>query len=310
MTNKTKKIAVVAGGLSSERTISLLSGASILTALKAKGYDAFLIDLKDDIFAFVKELKKTKPDVIFNALHGRWGEDGNIQGLFNLMKIPYTHSGLLASAIGMNKKASKMFFAQSGIPVAPDKVVTFADIKNGDTLPFPYVIKPINEGSSVGVHIIEDAAAEKVLLEQWPFAGQAVLMETYIKGRELSVGVLDGKVLGIVEIVPKTGFYDYTNKYTSGCTDHILSPELPKQQKELLEKYAVLAHQSIRAKGVSRTDFRYDDSNPEKPIIVALEINTQPGMTQLSLVPEMAKIAGISYEDLVSYLVEEAKCGS
>ena len=310
MTNKVKKVAVVAGGLSSERSISLLSGAAILTALKAKGYDAFMIDLKDDILAFVKELKKEKPDVIFNALHGRWGEDGNIQGLFNLMKIPYTHSGLLASAIGMNKKIAKVLFAQHGVPVAPDKVVTFADIKNGDTLPFPYVVKPINEGSSIGVHIIEDAAAEKILLEQWPFAGQAVLMETYIKGRELSVGVLDGKVLGIVELVPKTGFYDYTNKYTNGCTDHILSPELPKKQKELLEKYAVLAHKAIRAKGVSRTDFRYDDSNPKNPIIVALEINTQPGMTRLSLVPEMAKIAGISYEDLVSYLVEEAKCGS
>ena len=310
MTNKVKKVAVVAGGLSSERSISLLSGAAILTALKAKGYDAFMIDLKDDILAFIKELKKEKPDVIFNALHGRWGEDGNIQGLFNLMKIPYTHSGLLASAIGMNKKTAKVLFAQHGVPVAPDKVVTFADIKNGDTLPFPYVVKPINEGSSIGVHIIEDAAAEKILLEQWPFAGQAVLMETYIKGRELSVGVLDGKVLGIVELVPKTGFYDYTNKYTNGCTDHILSPELPKKQKELLEKYAVLAHKAIRAKGVSRTDFRYDDSNPKNPIIVALEINTQPGMTRLSLVPEMAKIAGISYEDLVSYLVEEAKCGS
>jgi len=310
MTNKVKKVAVVAGGLSSERSISLLSGAAILNALKAKGYDAFMIDLKDDILAFIKELKKEKPDVIFNALHGRWGEDGNIQGLFNLMKIPYTHSGLLASAIGMNKKIAKVLFAQHGVPVAPDKVVTFADIKNGDTLPFPYVVKPINEGSSIGVHIIEDAAAEKILLEQWPFAGQAVLMETYIKGRELSVGVLDGKVLGIVELVPKTGFYDYTNKYTNGCTDHILSPELPKKQKELLEKYAVLAHKAIRAKGVSRTDFRYDDSNPKNPIIVALEINTQPGMTRLSLVPEMAKIAGISYEDLVSYLVEEAKCGS
>ena len=310
MTNKTKKVAVVAGGLSSERSISLLSGAAILAALKAKGYDAFLIDLKDDILAFVKQIQKEKPDVIFNALHGRWGEDGNIQGLFNLMKIPYTHSGLLASAIGMNKKVSKIFFAQNGIPVAPDKVVTFADIKNGDTLPFPYVIKPINEGSSIGVHIIEDAAAEKILLEQWPFAGQAVLMEAYIKGRELSVGVLDGKVLGIVELVPKTGFYDYTNKYTNGCTDHILSPELPKKQKELLEKYALSAHSAIRAKGISRTDFRYDDSNPKNPVIVALEINTQPGMTRLSIVPEMAKIAGISYEDLVSYLVEEAKCGS
>lgn len=304
-----KKVAVVAGGLSSEREISLLTGQGVLEALLKMGYDAFLIDLTEDIFAFVRRLEKEKPDVIFNALHGRFGEDGNIQGLFNLMQIPYTHSGCLASAIAMDKKVSKRLFESIGIPVAKDKIVTLLDIKEGNTLDFPYVIKPINEGSSVGVFIINNKDDENVLIERWPFGGASVMMEEFIAGREMSVPVLGDKAIGIVELVPKVGFYSYENKYHDGKTNHLIPAPVPKEQEEKMKKYALAAHQLLGCKGASRTDIRYDDTQPDKePRIVVLELNNQPGMTKLSLLPEVAKNAGISYEEMVSFLVEEAAC--
>ena len=184
-----KKVAVVVGGTSSEREISLLSGQGVFNALKAKGYPVVLIDLKEDLVAFIRELKSQNPDVIFNALHGRFGEDGNIQGVFNLMRIPYTHSGCLASALAMDKKMTKRLLKDAGIPMAADKMVTLEDIRKGDTLPFPYVIKPNNEGSSVGVSIIESQTDEDYLINSWPFGEAPVLMEEYIKGREMSVPV-------------------------------------------------------------------------------------------------------------------------
>lgn len=304
-----KKVVVVAGGLSSEREISLLSGQGVLGALKNKGYDAHLVDLTADIPAFIHTLTTLKPDVIFNALHGKYGEDGNVQGLFNLMQIPYTHSGCLASALSMNKKLSKLFFEKAGIPVAADKMVRLDDIKEERALPLPYVIKPNNEGSSVGVFIIKTKQDEADLIKNWPFAGQTVMAEQYIKGREMSVAVLGDRALGVVEIAPKSGFYDYKNKYTTGKTDHIIPAPLPTQQTELLKEYALKAHQVLGCRGTSRSDFRYDDTDKNSPPhIVILELNNQPGMTPLSLLPEIAKSVGISYEDIVSSLTEDASC--
>lgn len=304
-----KKVAVVAGGMSSEREISLMTGQGVLESLLRQGYDAFLLELTPHIFDFVRTLEKEKPDVIFNALHGRFGEDGNIQGLFNLMQIPYTHSGVLASALSMNKKMAKMLFEKEGLPVAEDKIITLFDLKQKEHLPYPYVIKPLNEGSSVGVYIITSPEDEKALMKRWPFGGAAVMMEEYIQGREMSVPVLDGKAIGVVEIAPKKGFYTYENKYQEGRTDHFIPAPIPQKQTDLLMDYAERAHHVLGCKGASRTDFRYDDTQPDKePRLVILELNNQPGMTALSLLPEVAKKAGISYDEVVSSLVEEAEC--
>ena len=304
-----KKVVVLAYGVSSEKEVSMQSGQGVFDALLKKGYDAHLVKVTVDVLSLVQTLQQIKPDVVFNALHGRFGEDGNIQGLLNLMGIPYTHSGVLASALGMDKHYAKILFELAGIPVAPEKLVTLYDFKKGNTLPFPYVIKPLNEGSTLGVHIIENADQEKTLIDTWPFGGAVVMMESYIPGREMTVSVLNGKALGVTEICPHTGFYDYKNKYTANCTDHLVPAPVPEKYADLMKKYAEKAHQILGCRGVSRTDFRYDDvTNPSKVHIVALEINTQPGMTNLSLLPESAKYAGISYEDLVSLLVEEAVC--
>lgn len=303
-----KKVAVIAGGISSERDVSLMSGQGVLDALKRKGYDAFMIDFDGNLKKLVDTLSDQKPDVIFNALHGRFGEDGNIQGVFNLMKIPYTHSGCLSSALAMNKKTSKIIFELAGIPVAKDKIVTLADIKSGNKLDYPYVIKPINEGSSVGVYIIRNDEEEEALITQWPFAGSLVMMEEYIAGRELSAAVFDDKCLGIIELVPVYGFYDYENKYKAGKTNHINPAPIPKEFAEKIKQYAIKAHNALGCRGATRTDFRYDDTVcPTKPRIIALELNNQPGMTPLSLLPEMAKSSGISYDDLICSLLNEAK---
>ena len=303
-----KKVVVIAGGLSSEKDISLQSGQGVFDALLRKGYDAHLVKLTQDIALFVQTLQQIKPDVVFNALHGKFGEDGNIQGLLNLLGIPYTHSGVLASAAGMDKHFAKMIFSMSGIPVAPEKIITLSDLKSGEKLPYPYVIKPNNEGSSVGVYIIENEQQEQNLIDTWPFGGAKVMMETYIAGREMTVSVINGKAVGITEIAPKTGFYDYQNKYLDGKTDHILPAHIASEDAFKMMEYAQIAHNALGCRGASRTDFRYDDTNPNQKHIVALEINTQPGMTKLSLLPEAAKYAGISYEDLVSLLVEDAIC--
>ena len=303
-----KKVVVLAYGLSSEKEISLLTGTAVLNALLKKGYDAYLVKLTDDIQKLVNELTELKPDVVFNALHGKFGEDGNIQGLLNLMHIPYTHSGVLASALGMNKWYAKKMASSVGVPVAPDKLVCLDDMRQGNNLPFPYVIKPIDEGSSIGVYIIENETQEKNLIQNWPFGGAFVLMETYIKGRELTVNVINGKALSVTQIDPKTGFYDYQHKYQAGFTDHILPAPIPQEDTKMLMQYAEKVHACLGCKGASRCDFRYDDITSNPAHIVFLEINTQPGMTDLSLLPEAAKYAGISYENLVSLLTEEAQC--
>ena len=304
-----KKVVVLAYGVSGEKEVSMQTGQGVFEALLRKGYDAHLVKVTSDIAGLVQTLQQIKPDVVFNALHGRFGEDGNIQGLLNLMGIPYTHSGVLASAVGMDKHYAKMLFGLAGIPVAPEKIVTLFDLKKGNTLPYPYVIKPINEGSALGVFIIENKQQEQNLIDTWPFAGAKVMMEAYIPGREMTVSVLNGKALGVTEICPRTGFYDYENKYTANRTDHLVPAPIPEKEANLMKQYAEKAHQILGCRGATRIDFRYDDvTNPQKVHMVALEINTQPGMTKLSLLPESAKYAGISYEDLVSLLIEEATC--
>ena len=225
------------------------------------------------------------------------------------MQIPYTHSGVLASALSMNKKMAKILFEKEGLPVAEDKIITLFDLKQKEHLPYPYVINPLNEGSSVGVYIITSLEDDEALIKRWPFGGAAVMMEEYIQGREMSVPVLDEKAIGVVEIAPKKGFYTYENKYQEGRTDHFIPAPIPQKQTALLMDYAERAHRILGCKGASRTDFRYDDTQPDKePRLVILELNNQPGMTALSLLPEVAKKAGISYDDVVSSLVEEAEC--
>lgn len=304
-----KKVVVLAYGVSSEKEVSMLTGTAVFDALIKKGYDAYLVKVTDDIQKLVNELVELKPDVVFNALHGKFGEDGNMQGLLNLMHIPYTHSGVLASALGMNKWFAKKIAESVGVPVAPDILVCLDDMRKGVELPFPYVVKPIDEGSSTGVHIIENETQEKNLMKNWPFGGALVMLETYIRGRELTVSVLNGKALGVTEIAPKKGFYDYQNKYQAGRTEHILPAPISEGDANILMKYAEKIHMAFGCKGASRCDFRYDDTGPSRPPhIIFLEINTQPGLTDLSLLPEAAKYVGISYENLVSLLVEEAEC--
>lgn len=305
-----KKVGVLMGGMSSEREVSLNSGANVADALKQAGYDVFTIDVTADIPAFIKTIEREKPDVLFNALHGKYGEDGCIQGLLDLMKIPYTHSGRLASALAMNKDAARKIYQLAGIPVAKGRVVGKADILAGDVLPRPYVLKPISDGSSVGVFIF-DTDTPLFTAETYPYPADAsILAEEYIPGREMTVAVLDGKPLGVLEIVPNEDFYDYHAKYTNGGASHIVPAPMPAADYKTMMALAAKAHDALGCRGVSRSDFRYDDTDKTKPArIVILETNTQPGMTSLSLVPDIARYAGYTYPELVSLMTENARCG-
>lgn len=296
-----KKVLVVMGGFSAERDVSITSGKGIAAALAQKGYEVVshcLNNTKD----FLQTLKDEKPDVVFNALHGNWGEDGEIQGLLDMLQIPYTHSGLKASAIGMDKNITKLVCHSLGIKVPAGEKTTFADFcKNGTKVPFPYVIKPVSDGSSVGVYIIHSSED----LKQIKFAPEEeILIEQYIAGKELTVAVLQGKALTITEMRPKQGFYDYHAKYTDGATDHIIPAPLPQSVFDQALKYAEILHKELGCKTVSRSDMRYN----EKDGLVLLEINTAPGMTPLSLVPEQYIHTGGTYADLCRILVEEASC--
>lgn len=305
-----KKVMVVMGGLSSERSISLISGSGVAEALKATGYDVITYDLTADIKDFVDTLYQEKPDVVFNALHGRYGEDGCIQGILNLMGIPYTHSGVMASSIGMNKEMTRRIVREAGIAVAEGRIVSVADIWENRDLPMPYVLKPNDEGSSLGVSIIRTSADKENFLKT-ASPDKKMLMEAYIPGRELSVVILDDEAIGVVEIIPQKGYYDFNNKYTAGAAEHVIPAQLPKDVYDLAMAEALKAHRVLMCNGTSRSDFRLDDeTDPEHPRLVFLEINTNPGMTQLSLVPEVIRVCrGLSYQDLVARLVEEASCG-
>lgn len=301
-----KHIAVLMGGWSAEREVSLTSGRDVTTALKELGYKVSVIDVQPDI---AQVLAQMKPDIAFNALHGRFGEDGCIQGVLEILKIPYTHSGLLASALAMDKPMAKKVFAAAGLRCAEGRVVGKAEMLRGDPLPRPYVIKPSNEGSSVGVRIVREGDNDAFDAQHWPF-GEEVLVERYIPGREVQVAVLDDAPLGAIEIRPKTGFYDYEAKYTGGRAEHLMpAPIHPKAYDEVMDM-ALAAHRALGCRGLTRSDFRYDDTKGEPGTLYLLEVNTQPGMTPLSLSPEIAAHVGIDFKSLINMLIEKARLGA
>lgn len=304
-----KKVMVLMGGMSSERDISLMSGQGVIQALNRVGYDVIPYDLTGDIAAWTERLTGERPDVVFNALHGKYGEDGCVQGVLNLMHIPYTHSGILASAIGMDKAATRRVAESLGVPVPQGDLMTRATFTAGTEPIRPYVIKPNDEGSSAGVFIIRTDADRAAALAAWP-ADKMRLVEAYVPGRELSAAVLDGQGVGVVEIIPKTGYYNYANKYTAGAADHIIPAAIPPALYQETLKAAEIIHRGLGCRGVSRSDFRLDDqTDPAHPRLVFLEINTNPGMTELSLVPELARAClHLTYDQVVSRLVEEAAC--
>lgn len=299
-----KHVAVLMGGWSAEREVSMNSGLACSEALKSCGYKVTPVDVGRNI---AETLSEVKPDVCFNALHGRYGEDGFIQGLLEIIGIPYTHSGVLASALAMDKPVAKTLFAEVGIPIADGKIFTRQEIQEGASYPKPFVVKPFNEGSSVGVTIIMDD--ENMSLQDLPWTfGEKVLIESFIPGREIQVAVMGNAALGAVEIRPLGRFYDYEAKYTAGKAEHLMPAPLdPKDYEEAL-RLALLAHQTLGCRGVSRSDLRFDDTGNGSGKFYMLETNTQPGMTSLSLVPEIAAHSGISFEDLVSWIVEDASC--
>ena len=302
-----RNVAVLMGGWSSEREVSLVSGKAVAEALKTAGYAATTIDVGRDVADLLARLTP-RPDVIFNALHGRWGEDGCIQGLLEIIGIPYTNSGVLASALAMDKPIAKRLFKDAGIRCAEHVVAHRNEVLAGDVMPRPYVIKPLNEGSSVGVHIVlDDGDAPAFDNDSWNF-GDYVMVERYIAGREITVAVMGEQALGVTEIRPASGFYDYDAKYTEGRTEHVVPAPLPPSVYEEALAHALCAHRALGCRGVTRADMRYDDTEGEPGLVYLLEINTQPGMTPLSLVPELAAHADIGFPDLVSWIVENAAC--
>ena len=299
-------VAVLMGGWANEREVSLMSGKGIADALEARGHDVTRIDMDRDVAARIAE---AKPDVVFNALHGVPGEDGTVQGMLDLMGIPYTHSGLATSVIAIDKELTKLALVPHGIPMPGGRIVTSEELFERDPLPRPYVLKPVNEGSSVGVAIItEDSNCGNPIRKAAEGPWQkfdSLLAEPYIKGRELTTAVVGGKALSVTELVPKSGFYDFDAKYTDGMTDHICPANVPVEIAELCKAYALKAHRLLGCRGTSRSDFRWDDEQGQAGLFL-LETNTQPGMTPLSLVPEQARHAGMDYGDLVEAIVADA----
>ena len=305
----TQRVTVLMGGASTEREISLRSGAAAAGALEQAGYTVTVLDVGKDPADIANRIAASRPDVVFNALHGKWGEDGCVQGMLDMLGIPYTHSGLLASAAAMDKSFARHIFAQAGIPVAQGRVVTRGQV-SGDPLPRPYVVKPLNEGSSFGVYIVKDGDTGPNPLDSWPFDGDKVLVESFIPGREITVAVMGDRALGVLEITSDHGFYDYDAKYAPGGSKHIYPAPMPAADYREACRLAVEAHRVLGCRGVSRTDLRYDDTKPGiAPSLVVLEVNTQPGMTATSLVPELAGHQGISFPELVRWMVENAQCG-
>jgi len=302
-----KKVAVLMGGFSVEREVSLSSAQGVLKALEELGHVAVPIDVCRDMGKLIKSLEVHKPDVVLNILHGRWGEDGCIQGLLEMMGISYSHSGVLGSALSMNKVVARMICEINGLRLPEGQVAKLVDVCAGQVMKPPYVIKPIGEGSSVGVHIIFDEKTPLPSPEEWPFEDD-VLVERYIPGREVQVAVIGGKAYGAIEIRPKGTFYDYEAKYTDGKADHLMpAPIHPDAYAQVLE-WAEIAHKVLECRGVSRSDFRYDDTQGEPGTLYYLETNPQPGLTPLSLVPEIVAHTGMSYTQLVQWMVEDASC--
>jgi D-alanine-D-alanine ligase len=305
MPGKFHHVAVLMGGLSSEREVSLRSGEGCARALEGEGYHVTRIDVGRDV---AERLRAVAPDVCFNALHGRWGEDGCMQGVLEMLAIPYTHSGVLASSVAMNKEMTKLVVAKAGVPVADSRVLSRAEAAKGHVMAPPYVLKPVCEGSSVGIFMVLGAQGhpgEALLAAGAP--DDAIMAERYIEGREFTCAVLGDRPLAVTEIMPAAGydFYDYESKYKTGGSIHIIPAPLSPNVNELVQSYSLKAHQALGCRGVSRSDFRYDEKTGA---LYFLEINTQPGMTATSLAPEQAQYVGMTLGDLVRWLVEDASC--
>jgi len=301
-----KKVAVLLGGLSAEREVSLVSGRACAKALREEGFDVVEIDARENLET---QLLAAKPDVVFNALHGRWGEDGCVQGVLELLRIPYTHSGVLASALAMHKQRAKDVFAAAGLPIVNSLVADRREAGSRHLMEPPYVIKPVNEGSSVGVYIIrkgDNRPPAELGSDTWQLS-DLMMVEEYVPGRELTVAVMGGRALAVTEIVPKTAFYDYEAKYAEGGSAHVIPANVPPEVAEKAMRIAEKAHEILGCRGVSRADFRYDDSGTNRRLIL-LEVNTQPGMTPTSLVPEQASFCGYGFGALVRWMVEDASC--
>jgi len=301
-----KHVAVLMGGWSAEREVSLRSGKACADALeRAGGYRVSRVDVTRDIAATLAALK---PDAALNVLHGRPGEDGTLQGLLEIAGIPYSHSGVLASALAMQKDMAKSILRAAGVPVPEGRVAARRDAAKRHLLPPPYVIKPLAEGSSVGVFIVREDMAhppQELTRDDWAF-GETVLVEPYIAGKELTCAVMGDKALGVIEIVPAVKFYDYEAKYAPGGSKHLLPAPVAPEIYEECRRLSLAAHRALGCRGVTRADFRYDDARAGLAGLYCLEVNTQPGMTETSLVPEMAQHAGISFEQLVRWMVEDA----
>ena len=301
-----RRVAVLLGGRSAEREVSLSSGKGCAAALRDEGFDVIEIDPGENLAG---QLLEAKPDAVFNALHGRWGEDGSVQGLLELLRIPYSHSGILASALAMHKQRSKDVYRAAGLPVVNSIVVDRREAAARHLMKPPYVVKPVNEGSSVGVFIIrvgDNRPPEALGSDQWTLSNE-MMVEEFVPGRELTVAVMGGKALGVTEITTNLEFYDYEAKYAAGGSTHVLLAKIPPAVAEEALRLSERAHAALGCRGVSRTDLRYDDTTG-KHRLVLLETNTQPGMTPTSLVPEQAALGGMSYRQLCRWIVEDASC--
>lgn len=304
----TKHVAVLMGGWSSERPVSLNSGKACGDALERAGYRVTRIDADRTIASVLDDLR---PDVCFNALHGPFGEDGTIQGILEVLAIPYTHSGVLASALAMNKPKAKAVMKAAGVPVVEHRLVNRFEAAKAHVMDPPYVVKPPTEGSSFGVLIVPADAAfppQELASSDWPY-GDIVMVESYVPGRELTCGVMGGKALGVIEVVPSgEGFYDYDAKYRPGGSRHLLPAPLSPFVYHYVQKLSEEAYAALGCRGAARADFRFDDRGDGTGTVICLEMNTQPGMTATSLVPEMAAHGGMDFEALVSWMVEDASC--
>lgn len=295
------KVVVLMGGPSAEREVSLSSGRECATALRDAGYEVVELDAGLDVSARLIEIA---PDVVFNALHGRWGEDGAVQGILEWLKIPYTHSGILASALTLDKQRTKDVYRKVGLPVVNSVLASADDVRRAHVMPPPYVVKPYNEGSSVGIYIVnEDATSPPQLADDMP---EEVMVEAFAPGRELTTTVMGDKPLTVTDIITD-GWYDYDAKYAPGGSHHVLPADIPAQIFDACMDYALRAHQALGCRGISRTDFRWDEARGLDGLIL-LETNTQPGMTPTSLTPEQAAHVGISFAQMCAWMVEDASC--
>lgn len=302
-----RRVAVLYGGISAEREVSLSSGRQVITALSGAGFDVTPILVGQDLGAVIAALDQ-KPDAVFNALHGRFGEDGAIQGVLDWLGIPYTHSGVRASALAMDKQAAKAVFAAAGLPVAHGRIVDIDELESADPMPLPYVVKPVNEGSSVGIEILREGNNRRAeIARQWAF-GRHALIEEYVPGRELTVGVMGDRALAVTEIAPTAGFYDYQSKYAEGGSRHAVPAAVHPETYARAMEIALAAHRSLGCRGATRADLRYDDIAGEPGRLVLLEVNTQPGLTPTSLLPEQAAHLGIDFPALCTWMVEHAAC--